>query len=176
MYGRPDIVGAGRTLSEAFNAWQNGFNEQIDVSETYPAEKPGSFARGGHGLFSTARDYMRFAQMLLNQGELDGTRLLGRKIVELMHLNHIPANLLPLELGGQPILGYGFGLGSRVLLNVAESKLPGSVGEFGWAGAAHTYYWIDPKEELIGIMMSQDMMGFDLPEKDFQLLTYQALI
>lgn len=87
-----------------------------------------------------------------------------------------PAALLPYAIHGFPSLGYGFGLASRVLMNVAESALPGSVGEFGWAGAAKTYYWIDPQEQLIGLLMSQNMMGFDLPEKDFQLLTYQALV
>ena len=164
------------TFSKLLEAWESGFNEEIDVSETYPASKPDSFARGGYGLFSTAPDYMRFAQMLLNQGELDGVRILGRKITELMHMNHLPADLLPYELGGLPAKGYGFGLGSRVLINVAESEMPGSVGEFGWAGAAKTYYWVDPQEELVGLLMSQDMMDFDLPEKDFQVLTYQALV
>ena len=67
-------------------------------------------------------------------------------------------------------------MGSRVLLNVAESEKPGSVGEYGWAGAAKTYYWIDPQEEIIGIVMSQSMIQFEKPEADFQVLTYQALI
>ena len=67
-------------------------------------------------------------------------------------------------------------MGSRVLLNVAESEKPGSVGEYGWAGAAKTYYWIDPQEEIIGILMSQSMMQFEKPEADFHVLTYQALI
>ena len=134
------------------------------------------FARGGHGLFSTTWDYMRFAQMLLNRGELNGVHILGRKIVELMHMNHLPTELLPYELGGLPVLGYGFGLGSRVLMNVAESQMPGSVGEFGWAGAANTYYWVDPNEEIVGVLMAQNMMGLDVAEKDFQVLTYQALV
>ena len=72
--------------------------------------------------------------------------------------------------------GYGFGLGSRVLMNVAESALPGSIGEYGWAGAAKTYFWVDPKEELIGILMAQYMVSFDTLEKDFQVLAYQALV
>jgi CubicO group peptidase (beta-lactamase class C family) len=93
-----------------------------------------------------------------------------------MHMNHVPLALLPYEIGGIPSGGYGFGLGSRVLLNVAESALPGSVGEFGWGGAAKTYYWVDPQEELVGVLMTQYMVGFDLPDKDFQVLAYQALI
>lgn len=176
MYGRPDILAPDMTWSKVLKAWENGFNERIDVSATYPASRQNGFARGGHGLFSTAWDYMRFAQMLLNQGELDGVRILGRKIAELMHINHLPTELLPCELAGEPLLGYGFGLGSRVLVNVAESQMPGSLGEFGWGGAANTYYWVDPKEEIVGVLMAQNLMGFDVAEKDFQVLTYQALV
>jgi CubicO group peptidase (beta-lactamase class C family) len=173
MYGHPDVATA--TFSSLLEAWQSGFNERIDVETTYPADNP-NFARGGHGLFSTAWDYVRFAQMLLNRGELDGARILGPKIVDFMHMNHVSPALLPFEIGGVPTSGYGFGLGSRVLLNVAESMKPGSVGEYGWSGAAKTYYWVDPQEELIGVLMTQYMMGFDLPERDFQVLAYQALV
>ena len=114
--------------------------------------------------------------MLLNGGTLDGVQIVGRKIVELMHMNHLSSDLLPFKVADPPAYGYGFGLGSRVLLNVAESQMPGSVGEFGWAGAAKTYYWVDPQEDMVGILMSQSMMQFDTPEKDFQVLTYQALV
>lgn len=176
MYGMPDLFGVGVTFPQLQAAWESGYNERIDVSVTNPTDRPTLFARGGHGLFSTVSDYMRFAQMLLNGGQLDGERILGRKIVELMHMNHLPAALLPYEIGGLLYAGYGFGLGSRVLLHVADSAVPGSVGELGWAGAAKTYYWIDPQEELIGVLMSQYMMGFDIPDTDFRLLTYQALV
>src|SRR5690606_1842817 len=114
---------------------------------TYPADNTTSFARGGHGLFSTAQDYLRFAQMLLNGGELDGARILSPRTVAFMHTNHMPAELLPYEVGGMPSLGYGFGLGSRVLLDPAASAVIGSPGEFGWSGAAKTYYWVDPREQ-----------------------------
>jgi CubicO group peptidase (beta-lactamase class C family) len=176
MYGRPDICDPSMTFSKFITAWENGFNEQIDVSVTYPTSRPDDFARGGHGLYSTTWDYIRFAQMLLNQGTLDGARILGRKVAELMHMNHLSPELLPYELAGEPTPGYGFGLGSRVLMNVAASQLPGSVGEFGWSGAANTYYWVDPIEKIIGVMMSQNMIGFGAPEQDFQILTYQALV
>lgn len=173
MYGLPDV--ATSTLSSIAQAYEQGYNQRIDVESTHPATNT-TFARGGYGLFSTIGDYMRFAQMLLNRGQLDGVRILAPKVVDLMHMNHVPKSLLPWEIGGIPSLGYGFGLGSRVLLNVAESAMPGSVGEFGWGGAAKTYYWIDPVEELIGILMTQYMAGFDVPEKDFQVLAYQALL
>jgi CubicO group peptidase (beta-lactamase class C family) len=175
MYGLPDVAAPDTTISKLLEIWESGFNEKIDVSQSYPSTSPDGFARGGHGLFSTARDYMRFAQMLLNQGQLEGTRILGRKTVELMHTNHLPAQLLPYKIVNPPAYGYGFGLGSRVLLNVAESEKPGSVGEFGWSGAAKTYYWVDPQEKIVGLMLSQSMMQFEVPEKDFQVLAYQAV-
>jgi CubicO group peptidase (beta-lactamase class C family) len=173
MYGHPDI--ATNKMSTILEAWQAGLNRRVDAEKTYPSSNTRTFARGGYGLFSTAVDYMRFAQMLLNRGELDGVRVLAPKIADLMHMNHLPQALLPYTVGPIPFNGYGFGLGSRVLLNVAESAMPGSEGEFGWAGAGKTYYWVDPKEELIGILMAQYMAAFDLPEKDFQVLAYQAI-
>jgi CubicO group peptidase (beta-lactamase class C family) len=175
MYGLPDVVTS--SFSRLMEAWAADVNERIDVETTYPATNAHSFARGGHGLFSTAWDYLRFAQMLLNRGELDGVRVLAPKVVDLMHMNHVPAVLLPYEvLPGFTAAGYGFGLGSRVLLNVAESALPGSVGEYGWSGAAQTHYWVDPQEELIGLVMTQYMMGADPLASDFRVLAYQALI
>ncbi|MCA8967288.1 MAG: serine hydrolase, partial [Planctomycetes bacterium] len=74
-----------------------------------------------------------------------------------------------------PAPGYGFGLGSRVLLDPPATGVPGSVGEYGWAGAAKTYYWVDPAEELAAVLMTQFMIGFDLPEYDFRALVYQAI-
>jgi CubicO group peptidase (beta-lactamase class C family) len=174
MYGRQDLLDPAQTFKQAFDAWQKGFNERIDVSSTYPVDAPDTFVRGGHGLFGAARDCYRFAQMLANGGHLDGERILGRKTLALMHANHVPA-LMPLEIGGLPLPGYGFGLGSRVLMDVAQSGAPGSVGEFGWAGAAKTHYWVDPQEELVGLFMTQSMMSFDLPELDLRALAYQAI-
>ena len=72
--------------------------------------------------------------------------------------------------------GYGFGLGSRVLMDAAASGLPGSVGEFGWAGAANTYFWVDPKLELIGVFMTQHMVSIETAQHDFQVLAYQAIV
>jgi CubicO group peptidase (beta-lactamase class C family) len=175
MYGRPDVLAAGPTMGSEFAAWLAGVNDRIDVSKSYPVDLPDVFMRGGHGLFSTIGDYFRFAQMLANGGKLDGERIIGRKTLELMHSNYVPASLLPLEIGGLPMPGYGFGLGSRVLLDVAQSSAPGSIGEFGWSGAAKTHYWVDPKEQVVGLFMTQSMMSFDLPELDLRALAYQAI-
>ena len=175
MYGLPDLVGENYSAVQLVEAALSGFNERIDVSATYPTSTPDVFQRGGLGLFSTAADYMRFAQMLANGGTLDGTRVVGRKTLELMHSNHMPAELLPYELLGLPVPGMGFGLGSRVMLDVAQTAGSGSVGEFGWAGAAKTYYWVDPAEELVGVFMSQYMTGVLGPDRDFRSLVYQAI-
>jgi CubicO group peptidase (beta-lactamase class C family) len=176
MYGRPDLLKPQTKILKSFELWREGFNERIDVSATYPVDALASFQRGGHGLFSTARDYLRFAQMLANGGELDGVRYLSRKTLALMHSNHLPRVLLPLELAGLPIPGCGFGLGSRVVLDVAETGAPGSIGDFGWAGAAKTYYWVDPVEQIVGIFMTQSMTSFDLPELDLRALAYGAIV
>ncbi len=147
----------------------------LDIEQSYPPDRA-NIARGGHGLFSTAWDYLRFAQMLLQGGELDGSRVLAPKTVELIHSNHLSAALLPIWLGPIPLFGYGFGLGSRVLLNVAESALPGSVGEFGWSGIANTYYWVDPKEKIVAVFMAQVLGSEEAPQRDLQTLTYQAVM
>ena len=175
MYGRPDVMLPGVTTASELEAWAKGVNDRLDVSKTYPVDSPDTFQRGGHGLFSTIGDYFRFAQMLANGGELEGERIIGRKTLDLMHANYVPAPLLPLEIGGLPMPGYGFGLGSRVLTDVAQSGAPGSIGEFGWSGAAKTHYWVDPKEQVVGLFMTQSMMSFDLPELDLRALAYQAI-
>jgi CubicO group peptidase (beta-lactamase class C family) len=176
MYGLPDIAGKDQTMTALVEAALQGVNERVDVSDSYPTDAPDVFARGGHGLYSTAGDYARFAQMLLNGGELDGARLLGRPTLDLMHSNHVPLALLPYEVGGIPNPGWGFGLGSRVMLDVAATGGPGSVGEYGWAGAAATYYWVDPVEELVGVLMTQYMVSIDMPAQDLRALAYQAIV
>ncbi len=176
MYGLPDLIGENYSAVQLVEAAVSGFNERIDVSATYPTDTPDVFVRGGLGLFSTASDYMRFAQMLANGGEFDGQHLLGRKTLQLMHTNHLSAEHLPMELMGMPQAGMGFGLGSRVMLDPAEFGGTGSVGEYGWAGAARTYYWVDPSESLVGLFMTQYMTGVLLPDRDMRTLTYQAIV
>jgi CubicO group peptidase (beta-lactamase class C family) len=176
IYGRPDVLVTDDAVVTSHQQWLEGVNERRDVSATYPVDMPATFQRGGHGLFGTASDYFRFAQMLANGGHLDGAQILGRKTLEFMHANVIPPELLPLEIGGMLIPGYGFGLGSRVALDVAQTGAPGSVGEFGWSGAAKTYYWVDPVEQVVGLFMTQSMLSFDDPELELRALAYQAII
>jgi CubicO group peptidase (beta-lactamase class C family) len=111
---------------------------------------------GGAGLVSTAGDYWRFAQALLT-GEFAGQRFLGRKTLELMRANHLPASLLPYSEAPTTFHGYGFGLGGAVLLDIAAAQTPGSVGCFGWSGAASTDFWVDPVEDLTALFIPQVM-------------------
>ena len=128
---------------------------------------------GGMGLYSTIGDYARFGQMLVNGGELDGIRLLSRKTVELMTGNHLST----LKVSSiDPNGAYGFGLGGSVRLDVARGGIPGSVGQFGWDGAASTYFRMDPKEKLVTLLFQQ-YMPFDAPSLSlFSTLAYQAIV
>ena len=154
----------------------------VDSPKTSPLTRPTRNPSGGSGLISTIGDYLRFARLLLNRGELDGVRLLGRKTVELMTANHLPAGVRAtdeLTLGAGLSLGQGFGLGVSVLTDLGQSPYPGSVGMFGWSGAANTNFWVDPREGLIGILMVQFMLppvvGYPVMA-DFRNLVYQALV
>lgn len=132
---------------------------------------------GGHGLVSTRQDYLRFAQLLLNKGELDGVRLLGPRTMDLMASNHLPPTLLPMVMGKEQMPGFGFGLGFSVMTNVAHSGMMGSVGLYGWGGWASTHFWVDPKEQLIGILLVQYIPSGTYPvTNDFRTLVYQALV
>jgi len=115
------------------------------------AEKGRGPAFGGAGIFSTASDYARLAQMLLNGGTLDGRRVLGRKTVEFMTANHL-SDLPGGNAGSRHI---GFGLGVSVLIDLGQSPAPGSLGSFGWTGAATTLCQIDPKEQMVLLVLSQ---------------------
>jgi CubicO group peptidase (beta-lactamase class C family) len=119
------------------------------------AETSGPYFSGAGGLTGSAADYLAFSQMLLNGGQLNGVRLLGRKTVELMTSDATGPLDLRNYAGDQVLKGYGFGLGVRVRRSTGESGWMGSVGDYGWAGALGTYFWIDPKEQLIGIVMIQ---------------------
>lgn len=122
---------------------------------------------GTHGLFSTADDYLKFCRMLLNGGEYNGRRLLSRKTVELMTADHV-GNRYP-----EP--GFGFGLGFAVRTGLAAGQRLGSEGQFFWSGAFNTYFFIDPKENLIAILMMQMTPYTSFYNYQFQQLVYQAI-
>jgi len=131
---------------------------------------------GGYSISTTAADYALFAQMLLNKGQLNGVRLLSPKTVELMATNHLPAPAL--AAGAMSFLGpgTGYGLGVSVLMNPAQKGNVGSVGEFGWSGAASTHVLIDPKEDLVAIYCTQLMGGDFAIRAEFATLLYQSIV
>ncbi len=135
-----------------------------------------AFQSGGGGLVSTTADYLRFCRMLLLRGTLEGTRILGRKTVEFMTANHLPPALLSLDIGTNSYQGYGFGLGFRVLLEPPMLRSLSGQSEYGWAGAANTYFFIDPQEDMLGIFMSQLIpSGPHHAAEMFRTLAYAAL-
>ena len=175
MYGFPDVNAPGMTVRALYGEHDDNVGRR-EVQDTYPVDAPDVFQRGGIGLFATAADYLRFAMMLLHGRSADGTRIIGRKTLELTGTNHLPADQLPFMLAGTPNApGYGFGLGSRVAMDVGATAVSGSVGEFGWAGAAKTFFWVDPVEDLVGLFMSQFMVAFGNPQNDLRALAYQAI-
>ena len=172
--GRNAIINAGQSEDE-----QNS-QPKIELQEASHDSrftKPPDFLSGGGGLVSTLGDYLRFSQMLLNRGTLDGNRLLGPKTVELMSANHLTNDLIPIGVGPGALLGYGFGLGVSVLMDVPATSVPGSEGIYGWGGAATTQFWIDPKEEMLCIFMTQFMpSGYYPVAREFRVAAYQALV
>jgi CubicO group peptidase (beta-lactamase class C family) len=139
------------------------------VGQGHYVDGPRKNISGGAGLLSTATDYARFLEMMRNGGTLDGRRILSRKTVELMttsHLGTIAYNA-----------GQGFGLGFYVLQDLGARGTPGSEGEFGWGGAYHTTYWVDPREELVVVHLTQLVPAGDVDDQaKVRALVYQAIV
>ena len=160
----PDGSGGIRPMKDP-EAFGNTFMSPV---ASYKAPK--TYFSGGAGLTSTARDYARFANMLLAGGVLDGVRLLSPKTIALMTASHT-SDLPP---GGLVGAGANFGLGFRVVMEVAATQTEGSDGMYGWSGIYGTTFWVDPKEELVAVMMVQRYPGSPAANL-FQPLVYQAL-
>jgi CubicO group peptidase (beta-lactamase class C family) len=130
---------------------------------------------GGGGLVSTAPDYLRFCQMLLNGGELDGARILTAQTVRLMTTNSLaPDTRFAMDFVG-PAAGSSWGLGFAIRTDPENSFIPGSVGSYTWNGAWGTYFWVDPAEKLIAVQMIQKSSGEDPYFGALRHLTYGAL-
>jgi CubicO group peptidase (beta-lactamase class C family) len=146
--------------------------------------EPPRLESGGGGLAGTAADYLRFCRMLLGGGALDGVRLLSPKTVALMTMNHLPGGREMTEMmpstatfSESGYAGVGYGLGVAVTVNLARAALPGTVGEFSWGGAAATYFFCDPREDLAVVFMTQMLAA---PERirlrrDLRTLVYGAM-
>ena len=141
--------------------------------------RPPALFSGGAGLVSTAKDYSRFCQMMVNGGNLNGARILGPKTVELMTASHLPPGIKPF-LGENLAVhtqGCGFGLGFSIVEDVARNGVAGSVGCYSWGGAANTHFWIDPVEDMYAILMTQLLPFGHYPIRaEFQTLVYQAMV
>jgi CubicO group peptidase (beta-lactamase class C family) len=159
-----------------------GLQTQDDAGKsTYAA--PPNLESGGGGLVSTAHDYMQFCRMMLNGGTLDGAQILSPKTVALFSLNHLPddkelADMAPPGMFSESgYSGIGFSIGCGVNVNVAKTRLPGTLGEYFWGGAASTAFWIDPKEELAVVFMTQ-VIGSEVRltlRRDLRTLVYSAM-
>jgi CubicO group peptidase (beta-lactamase class C family) len=175
VLGRVVEVVTGKTLGQVFGERIFGPLKMVDSGFVVPASKQGRIAQGlaidpethrpirmpditqplkfecgGGCAVSTATDYLRFAQMLLNRGTLDGVRVLGPKTVEYMTADHLGTGITR-----RPSAGYGFGLGFGVRTQTGVAEIPGSAGDYTWGGAYGTYFWVDPKEELVVVSMTQ---------------------
>jgi len=164
-------------LTALYGPAKDGGLDLLDDPMTGEYARPPRLLSGGHGLVSTVSDYFRFCRMLSNSGELDGIRLLGRKTVALMTINHLPDSLIPIGWPSNIMHGYGFGLGVRVRVDDAQAGLLGSVDEYAWGGYASTSFFIDPQEELIALLMPQFLpSGYYSIRGQFRVLVYQALV
>lgn len=169
-------------LAHCYTLQPGGQLALLDAPETSEYRQR-SFWSGGGGLLSTAQDYFRFTSMLLNRGELDGVRLLGRKTLELMTKNHLPGaqDLTQLAQPGMftevAYSGVGFGLGFSVMQDPSRAQVVGTPGEYAWGGLASTAFWVDPVEDLIVIFMTQLVPSSAYPlRRELRTMTYGALI
>ncbi len=146
----------------------------------YRADPP--LKSGGGGLVGTAADYMRFVRMLLNGGELDGARIIGPKTLKLMTLNHIPGGLeltaASRSLFSEAVFeGLGFGLGFAVTVDLARTKVAGSMGEYFWGGMASTAFWVDPVEDIGVVFMTQLVPSSSYPiRRELRTLVYSSVV
>ena len=155
---------------------------QLDGSERSGYFKEAVYYSGAGGLVSTAADYQRFVQMLVNGGELDGVRLVGPKTLEYMTLNHLTGGVTLNEMGQSlfsetSMEGIGFGLGFGVVVDPAATTNTCSKGEYHWGGAASTSFWVDPKEELTATFFTQLLPSATYPiRRHLRSVVYQSLL
>jgi CubicO group peptidase (beta-lactamase class C family) len=158
----------------------HGKLEVIDDPTKSRYLKPRKVNSGGGGLVSTASDYLRFAKFMLNKGELEGVRLLGRKTVELMTMNHLKGDMADMGMprfSESTYYGIGFGLGFSVTLDPAKAHILGSPGEYAWGGAASTAFWCDPVEDMAVVLLTQLMPSSTYPvRRELRVLSYQAIV
>ena len=149
--------------------------ELLDGEAIYPSTPGHKALRGGHGLFSTCSDYTRFATMLLDGKAPDGRAMLSPAMHCLMQANRMSAHQLPLRLGPLTYAGYGFNLLGRIMIDLGQAMSLTAPGEFGWEGAAGTYFWVDPQNRLVGVLMTQFLATYLPMRDDMRSAVYAAL-
>lgn len=158
-----------------YNSDGKGTLRPIDPPAKSPYLAPPKFASGGGGLVSTARDYLRFLEMVRRGGELDGTRILSEESVRLMTSNQLPKEVGWIKFGDQVRDGIGFGCGFCVRVEDTDWDPAGRAGEYGWGGAASTHYWVSPKDELTVVTLEQTMPYSFMTEFAIKQLVYDAI-
>jgi len=148
----------------------------IDPAATSQFATKPAFLSGGGGLVSTADDYVRFCQMMLDGGEFNGARILKPETTAMMVENQLPEKLVPITLGPLPMANMGFGLGFSVRVSLGKNDPAGSLGAYGWGGAASTQFFIAPREKLVCVAMTQFMPATQLYAQELQKLVFQALL
>ena len=166
----------GQSLDEILgDPFSNPPLKRRDCEAAYPSNPVTATARGGHGLFSTAKDYLEFALMTRYGKSRSGRTLISRKMLEFAWHNRLPTNLIPIAVGPFPSPGYGWNLLGRVMVNPGDAIHLTGHGEGGWAGAAGTYYWVDRSEDFVGIVMTQNLGIVSPMRNDMQSAAYQAI-
>jgi CubicO group peptidase (beta-lactamase class C family) len=154
---------------------KDGRLSPVDGSKTSQFAAKPALLSGGGGLVSTADDYLRFTQMMLNRGQLDGVRILKPETVDLMTRNHLAEKLVPIMLGPLTMANTGFGLDFAVRVKTGEGEPAGSLGEYGWGGAASTQFFVAPRENLICVGMTQFMPATMLYFQEARKKLYTAV-
>ena len=170
-----------------FDSIKKKLNDPLSRSQKiagfgYPINEA-TYARGGHGLFSTLNDFSKFTQMLLSGMSKKGQRIISKKMLLQATTNHLNLSFLPIEIKNfdvdvvteNDLAAYGWGLGFRVLTNLNKAKGIGSIGEFGWGGAAATYFLVDPVQDLSAVLMTQVLSADNILQKKFISEIYKNL-
>lgn len=152
-----------RSLSElpVLKRLPHDLSKPANLGRSHPLDYP-EFRRGGYGLFSTISDYMKFANMLRDGKTIDGQVILSEGMWNLMHTTRVSFPNNTFRINDEPFCGYGWNLIGRVMENVGEAQYTTSLGEFGWSGAAATYFWVDPIRDVTGCLMTQ-YIGREVP-------------
>jgi CubicO group peptidase (beta-lactamase class C family) len=173
--------GQAHRFASCYQPTKDGKIELLDDARKSSFLKVPSFVSGGGGLVSTAGDYMKFAQAMLNGGIGNGHRLISRKTLDLMTSNHLPGGVdlpaLSVSLFSEAAYaGVGFGLGFATTMDPAQTLIPGSAGDYFWGGAASTFFWVDPAEDLVAIFMTQLIPSSTYPvRRELRTMVYAAV-